>query len=212
MATTEAQRTKDRSSTGNGGAARTGRRRSTTNSGTSYGALAGAAAGGIALGVLAMLGRKAAMQAPTALAGDWDAALAAEHVAARKIFDLIEATDDRQTTRRALHLAQLKHALAKHALEEESVIYPALRAAGQTEGADELTREHGYVKQYLYDLENMPKEGPAFLEKVRAFRRDVEEHMDDEEQRLFPALKAQLGEEQNRQLTRAMNREGFKLA
>ena len=80
------------------------------------------------------------------------------------------------------------------------------------EEADALTKEHGYVKQYLYELENMPKTGPAFLEKVRKFRADLEEHMDEEEERLFPALRTQLTEEKNALLTKAMNKEGFKVA
>lgn len=177
-----------------------------------YGAIAGAATAGVALGMLAMLSRKAAVQAPTFLAGDWDDALKAEHAATLKVFDLIEATDDTQTHRRSLHLVQLKHALAKHAIQEENTIYPALRDAGEIEGADELTKEHGYVKQYLYDLENMPKAGPAFLEKVRAFRAEIEDHMREEEEELFPALKARLSVDENKKLTLAMNKEGFKLA
>lgn len=183
-----------------------------TRSNFGIGAIAGAASAGVAIGMLAMLSRKAAVQAPTFLAGDWDEALTAEHVATLKVFDLIEATDDSQTTRRSLHLAQLKHALAKHAIQEENTIYPALRDAGEAEGADELTKEHGYVKQYLYDLENMPKDNTAFLEKVREFRADIEAHMREEEDVLFPSLKARLSDEANKQLTRAMNKEGFKLA
>jgi hemerythrin superfamily protein len=176
------------------------------------GKLAGATAAGAALGVLAMLGRKAAMQASTALAGDWMDGLIAEHRAVLKLFDSLEATDDKAAGRRTMLLGQIRHALAKHAIEEENVIYPALREAGKVEQADELTREHGYVKQYLYELENMPRTGPAFLEKVRSFRTDLEEHMDEEEEVLFPALRTQLSEEKNALLTKAMNREGFKLA
>lgn len=177
-----------------------------------FGPIAGAVAGGAALGVLAMLGRKAAVQSATALAGDWMDGLIAEHQAVLKLFDAIEATEDKAAGRRTMLLMQIKHALAKHAIEEENVIYPALREAGKIEEADELTREHGYVKQYLYELENMPNTGPAFLEKVRKFRADLEEHMDEEEDRLFPALRTQLSEEKNALLTKAMNREGFKVA
>jgi hemerythrin superfamily protein len=208
MATT----TQRRSTASNGTASKSRSSSNDKSNFTSYGAIAGAASAGLAVGVLALLGRKAAVQAPTLLAGDWDEALTAEHVATLKVFDMIEATSDQQTTRRTLHLTQLKHALAKHAIQEENVIYPAMRDAGEVEGADELTKEHGYVKQYLFDLENMPKNSPAFLEKIRAFRRDIEEHMRDEEERLFPLLKAQLSEERNHQLTLQMNKEGFKLA
>ena len=176
------------------------------------GAIAGAVAGGAALGLIAWLGRKAIVQAPSALAGDWVEALTLEHQAVAKIFDAIEATDDTATTRRSILLTQLKHALAKHALEEENVIYPALREAGQIEAADELNKEHGYVKQYLYELENMPNASPEWMSTIRRFRADIEEHVAEEENNLFPMLRAMLTEEKNKALALAMNKEGFKLA
>jgi iron-sulfur cluster repair protein YtfE (RIC family) len=175
-------------------------------------ALASAGAAGVALGVLAMIGRKVAVQAPTYLAGEWDEALAAEHKAVLKLFDVLQATDSKNTTKRSILLAQMKHALAKHALEEENVIYPALRDAGEVAGADELNKEHGYVKQYLYELENMPNDSPKFLETVARFRADIEEHMQEEERDLFPKLRAGLSAERNKALTQMMNKEGFKLA
>ena len=68
------------------------------------------------------------------------------------------------------------------------------------------------MKQYLYDLENMPKESPAFLTKVAEFRAELERHMSEEEGQIFPALKAKLSPEKNKALTALMNKEGFKLA
>ena len=180
--------------------------------GGSFGKIAGATAAGAALGVLAMLGRKAAVQSPTLLAGDWMDGLIAEHRATLKLLDAIEATDDTATARRTMMLTQLKHALAKHAIEEENVIYPALREAGKIEAADELNREHGYVKQHLYELDNMPAGSARFLATIRTLRGELEEHMKDEEERLFPQLRAMLSDEKNAALTKAMNREGFKMA
>lgn len=182
------------------------------NTGTSVGVIAGAVAGGAALGLLAMLGRKAAVQAPSALAGNWDDALKAEHKAVLKVFDTLEATDDKATIRRNMLLAHIKHALVKHAIEEENVIYPALREAGKTEEADNLNAEHGYVKQFLYELENMPSTSPKWLEKVKEFRAALEKHIREEEDELFPELRAQLSEEKNKAITLAMNKEGFKVA
>ena len=164
------------------------------------------------VGAIALIGRKTLVQAPSIIADDWAAALAGEHQAVLKIFDAIEATQTRAVARRTMLLAQLKHALAKHAIEEENAIYPALRDAGRADAAESLIRDHGDVKHFLYDLENMPKNAPEFLETIKAFRHEIETHMREEEERDFPALKAQLSEDQNRKLTRQMNREGFKLA
>jgi hemerythrin-like domain-containing protein len=182
------------------------------NGGSNFGMVAGAVAGGAALGLLAMIGRKAAVQAPTALAGNWDEALVVEHQATLKVFDAIEATDEKATMRRNMLLSHLKHALLKHAVEEENVIYPALREIGQTDAADELTKEHGYVKQYLYELENTPTASPEWIAKVRTFRAEIEQHMQEEEMHLFPMLRSQLSEEKNKHLTAVMNKEGFKVA
>ncbi|WP_033921369.1 hemerythrin domain-containing protein [Sphingomonas sp. 37zxx] len=177
-----------------------------------FSVLAGAATAGVALGMLAMIGRKAAVQAPSAFAGDWVEALTLEHKAVLKIFDALEATDTRNTIKRGMLLAQMKHTLMKHDVEEGNVIYPALREAGQVDAADHLTRDHGYVKQHLYDLENTPRSAPDFLIKVRKFRADIEQHMTEEETELFPALRAQLSEQKNKTLTNAVNKEGFKVA
>jgi hemerythrin superfamily protein len=181
-------------------------------SGGATGAMIGAAAAGVAVGLMANLGRKTAVQAPTFMAGEWDEALKAEHAATLKLFDALQATTEKNTTKRSMLLMQLKHALSKHALQEENAIYPALRDAGQKGEADHLNHDHGYVKQYLYDLENMPKESPAFLAKVAEFRAAIEEHVREEEDTIFPALKAKLSPEKNKALTALMNKEGFKLA
>ena len=173
--------------------------------------LAGAVAGGAALGIMAMLGRKAAVQAPTLLAGDWDDALAAEHVAVLKIFDALEATDERNTTKRTVLLTTLRHALMKHAVEEENVIYAKLADSDEA-AAHRLNEEHGDVKRYLYQLDTTPKESGHWIATVRRFRADIEKHMREEEQHLFPALKSRLTPEENKKLTSAMNREGFKVA
>ena len=176
------------------------------------GVLVGAAVAGAAVGLAANAGRKLFMQFSSATAGDWFEALKIEHQLALGIFDQLQATDDSTVSRRSLLLAQLRHALSKHAVTEENVIYPALREAGNSAEADKLNKEHGYVKQYLYELEKMANDDPGFLTKVAAFRSDLESHMSEEEGVLFPALHARLDEAGNAKLTARANREGFKLA
>lgn len=175
-------------------------------------ALVAAAAAGLAVGLAANFGRKAIVQAPTAAKGDWDEGLKAEHKATLKIFDAIEATDEKNTLRRQMLLIQLKHALSKHAFEEENVVYPAMRDHGQVEAADELVHDHGYVKQYLFDLSEMQPSDPAWIAKVRAFRADIEKHIRSEEEELFPKLKEALGDEGNAHVTSVMNKAGFAAA
>jgi hemerythrin-like domain-containing protein len=179
---------------------------------TSSGMLLGAAVAGAAVGLAANAGRKLFVQATSGAAGDWADALAAEHKMTLAIFDKIEATKDGQTMARSHLLTKLKHALTKHAIEEEMVVYPALRQAGKIQEAEDFTSEHGIVKTYLYELETTSNAGPEWLARVRDFRSMIQEHMREEESAVFPALRAQLSQEQNRKLTMMMNKEGFTYA
>ncbi len=176
------------------------------------GAIAAAAVAGAAVGLAANFGRKFLIQGMGSAAGDWADVLTAEHQAALAIFDKIEATDDDQTTTRSHLLMKLKYALTKHAHQEESVIYPALREANSAHDADALNAEHGYVKTYLYELETMPNDSAEWLARVREFRSLIKEHMRMEEDEVFPKFRNSLSEEQNSKLTAMMNKEGFKLA
>lgn len=179
--------------------------------GGTTGALAAAAVAGAAVGFAANLGRKFVVQGMSA-SDDWAEMLAAEHAVVLAIFDKIEATSDTQTVSRKHLLTKLKNALGKHAIEEENAVYPALRDANSTHDADALNSEHGYVKTYLYELENMPAEGSAWLTKVRELRAMLETHMKMEEDEVFPSLKQALSDEQNAKLAAAVAREGLKLA
>jgi hemerythrin superfamily protein len=176
------------------------------------GALVGAAIAGAAIAVAANMGRKAVMQGLSASAGDWDEVLASEHDAALMIFDKLLATDDGQTFKRTMLLKKLTHALDKHAHEEEHVVYPALRDANDAADADLLEGEHGYVKTFLFDLNEMEKDAPEFAAKVREFRALVQEHAKMEEEQVFPRLKRELSPEQNDRITSLVNKAGFMMA
>lgn len=172
----------------------------------------GAAAAGLLLGLAANFGRKAMVQAVTAIPGQWDAGLAAEHRMTLALFDKIERTNAKQGKKRKTLLVQLQHALVKHAIEEENIIYPAMRDQGLREDADQLVHDHGYVKQYLFDLAELDATDPKWLAKLRDFRADLERHIRQEEDELFPRLRALLGEDGNAHVSRAMNKVGFAAA
>jgi hemerythrin superfamily protein len=174
--------------------------------------LVGAAAAGLVMGLAANFGRKAIVQGVTAAQGEWDDGLKAEHRATLKIFDTIEATTESNIMRRKMLLIQLKHALSKHAFEEENVVYPAMRDHGQVEEADGLVHDHGYVKQYLFDLSELDPADPAWIAKVREFRGELESHIRSEEDELFPRLRDALGEDGNAHVTSVMNKAGFTAA
>ena len=180
--------------------------------GNGAGVLAGAALAGAAVGIAANVGRKLFVQMSSGATGDWVDALKAEHRLALGIFDKILATTDSQTMTRTHLFGKLKNALEKHAVEEENVIYPALRQANLAHDADTLNSEHGYVKTYLYELETLAKDSPEWLARVRDFRSMIEEHMRMEEKQVFPDFQRSLSDKQNAKLTAMMNKEGFRHA
>lgn len=171
-----------------------------------------AAVGGLVVGLMANVGRKVVMQLMESTYGDWDEILKAEHDATLMIFDKLQETGPENTAKRTMYLLQLKHALTKHALEEENVVYPTMRENGLIAEADELNNDHGYVKQFLYELGNMEPSDQAWGTKVAEFRRQVETHQREEENTLFPQLREKLSVEANTALTAALNKEGVMAA
>lgn len=186
--------------------------RSAFSWGESAGPLIGATLAGVAIGFAANYGRKALMQGMEAAVGDWDEILAAEHDMALAIFDKMLGTDQTQTFKRKMLLMKLTHALDKHAHQEEMVVYPALREANEAVSADQLEGEHGYIKTFIYELNEMGPDSGTWLEKVREFRDLVSQHAHMEEEEVFPRFKQVMDEEQNAHITSLVNRDGFWMA
>jgi hemerythrin superfamily protein len=203
MATRTQSRTSNRSSTSS---------RSAFSWGEGAGPIIAAALGGAAIGFAANYGRKALMQGMEASIGDWDEILAAEHDEALALFDKMLATDETQTFKRKMLFMKLCHALDKHAHAEEMVVYPALREDDDAADADHLEGEHGYIKTFIYELNEMGPDARNWLEKVREFRDLVARHAHMEEEEVFPKFKRDMTPEQNARITSLVNRDGFWMA
>jgi hemerythrin superfamily protein len=178
----------------------------------STGAIAGAALGGAALAIAANLGRKFLSQAFTGGHGNWAESLAEEHEAVLLLFDKMLATDDTQTTQRKMLLMKLGYALDKHAYAEEHVVYPALREANEKADAEGLENEHGEVKEFLYRLNHMAADDPAWIGTVREFRASVEAHARMEEEQVFPRLRGEIDEELDARITKEVKKAEFMMS
>ena len=88
---------------------------------------AGAAALGIVAGLTLARTRKAVAKASMALTGDWDKQMKAEHRALKKLLKEMVDCPLEEGARRAALLAEASESLTRHALEEENIVYPALR-------------------------------------------------------------------------------------
>ena len=176
------------------------------------GAAASVAAVGFIAGMAASKVRKLAVQGVEATQGDWFDVLKAEHRAVEKIFDQIVATKEDEKLKRTKLLLALEHALGKHALQEEDVVYPHLRMAGIEAEAKELASEHADIKTYLAELEALPKDDPHWIQRIKEFRKLIDHHVKEEETDIFPRFREQLSPEDSAKLTARMHMEGLKLA
>lgn len=179
------------------------------------GAAAGAAAVGFVAGLAAHSARKLAHQgAEIALTkgGDWLDVLKLEHKMVDTLFEQLLKTQDHETKKRTALLLGIKQGLTKHGLQEEDVVYPALREAGIETEAKELYSEHADIKTYLHELEQKPKDDPSWLERVRAFHTLIQHHVREEEDEIYPRFKAKLTKDQNAKITKRMHVEGLLLA
>ena len=176
------------------------------------GRLAAGAALGLAAGLAIPHARKAVMQGPSLLAGDWVDALKAEHRVVEKTFQALLATTEREHIKRQMLLTKIAYALTKHGIEEENVIYPALMETGREDVARHLTSDHGDIKTFIYELRRTPADEPQFLDIAHRFFEHLQHHVREEEESVFPEFEAALAPEESARLTRMLNWEGFKVA
>jgi hemerythrin superfamily protein len=181
-------------------------------SGSSFGRLATGAALGLFAGLALPQARKAVMQGPSVAAGNWMDALIAEHRIVEKSVEALLKTRDDEMAKREMLLAKIAHALTKHAIEEENVVYPALAEHGHADQAHHSIEEQGQVKALIYDLRRIPSTDPVWITKAHAFWAALQKHVREEENDIFPAFRDALSREENARLTRMMNWEGFKVA
>jgi hemerythrin superfamily protein len=171
---------------------------------------AGAAALGLVAGLAIGRSREMAMKAAMALTGDWERQLKAEHTAVRKLLKAMTDCDATETVKRASLLEAVDEALTRHALEEEKVIYPALKSAGSGDAVRGLFADHAEMKTMVRALQEMPPEDGLWAETARALRDLVHRHVKDEEG-LFPLLHDLSDKKRNRTLTDLVRREAVRV-
>ncbi len=170
-----------------------------------------AAVTGVVTGLAVASSRRAAVQAADSLAGDWLDGLTAEHLEIIEAFDEIEASRAASPARRRKLAARLRAAIEKHAFQEETVVYPAARAAGALEAVSGLVARQAEIKFQLYILDRTPANKPEWAEAVEALRRAAELVIAAEEAEIFPLLSDKLDAKSASDLTALVYRTGSRL-
>ena len=129
-----------------------------------------------------------------------------DHRTVEGLFKQFEALGDRAATQKRRIVDQIIRELAIHASIEETIFYPAVRAAAKfaqkqhEEEADdqilEALEEHHIVKWTLNELDGMDPEAERFLAKVTVLMESVRHHVEEEEEELFPTVSMLFAEEE----------------
>jgi hemerythrin-like domain-containing protein len=118
-----------------------------------------------------------------------------DHAKVSSIFDQLEPATD-ATTRQQL-FTQLKQELDVHAHIEETILYPALKAAPETSDlVEEAYEEHQEVKDLLAELEATPADSEEWGDMILELRENVEHHVEEEEGEMFTKAREVLSEQQ----------------
>lgn len=90
---------------------------------------------------------------------------------------------------------QLKQALTLHTKMEETLLYPALQNNEQTgDMISEAYEEHQTVDEILAEMTGLAPSNGDFSTKLAELRENVEHHVEEEENELFPKAKRILGQ------------------
>jgi len=115
---------------------------------------------------------------------------------ANDLFDRLLATSDGAAKTRERLLSELKDELALLASLQEQHLFPILQRHGMIDLLQAATNDNNETTALLEELEGMPKNGSAFLDKVAELRRAFQRHIRDDRKELLPAVLQVLSDEE----------------
>src|SRR5688572_17441972 len=171
-------------------------------------ALHGSPAKGGVMGKFTEVASKAvgkARQAAAALAGERGIfnRLKGEHQEVSMLLKRCAATDTSEggIKERIDLYEKVRAELLAHATAEEEVFYSALEQIAETKALAVSSREqHDHVERILMELDSLAVFEPSWIERFNALVQEVEAHVRDEEDRLFPIAEKAITKQQARTL------------
>lgn len=142
------------------------------------------------------------------LGPDAVALLERQHQRFRELFEEFRGLSSRSSQKKDDLVRTIITELVKHAEIEEQAFYPAVRAEvdGVADAVDEDLEEHHAVELLLWELDHLRSDAERYDAKVTVLIENVEHHMEEEEEELFPAVREQMSEQRRRELGAVMER------
>lgn len=127
-----------------------------------------------------------------------------DHARVASLFEKLNATRDGSERSRSELCRKIVHELRAHAEFEEQVFYPVVRAAND-EAEDLVAQaidEHGEFERMLQRIESMDVTSAEFLDLFDLLQRSVEDHVDEEENDIFPFARECIEKGESRDMAR----------
>ena len=125
------------------------------------------------------------------------ALLKTDHTTVKKMFEKERKLTKKDSEKKASLFNQIKAALEVHATVEEEIFYPAVKKARSEHVKDEVREayeEHKQIKSLLAQVSSITPADETYDMKIKVLKEDVEHHVKEEEEEMFPDAKSFLGE------------------
>jgi hypothetical protein len=135
--------------------------------------------------------------------------LESQHREVEDLFEKIENAKGAEAKERLF--VQIADKLAVHAAIEEHQFYPAAKAKQTEDILLESAEEHLAIKRLLADLLDLDAEDETFDAKIKVLKEQVEHHVEEERQDLFPKARKLLSKDELDALAQEMTAEQVEL-
>jgi hemerythrin superfamily protein len=130
-----------------------------------------------------------------------------DHQKVAGLFKKYEGAGDDASSEKEELFRMIKRELDVHARIEEEIFYPAARQAPSEETQDlvaEAGEEHKQIKTLLAELDGMDADDEQFGAKMKVLQEDVEHHVEEEQDELFPKVRKALDNDRLEDLGRRL--------
>src|SRR2546423_551915 len=126
-----------------------------------------------------------------------------DHKKVKKMLDELESTSERAENKREHLFAKVQHELRLHELVEEEIVYPAFRAQSRLKDIVlEGIEEHHVIDLIMDEIAGESVTDESWAAKVKVMKENVEHHVEEEEEKMFPQARKLFKEEELEMLGR----------
>src|SRR3954469_14797836 len=119
-----------------------------------------------------------------------------DHRKVKKMLKDLEATSESEAGKRTDLFAEIQHELKLHELVEEEIVYPAFREKSKLKDIVlEGYEEHHVVDLIMDEISAEPVTDETWAAKVKVMQENVEHHVEEEEEKMFPQARKLFSEE-----------------